>query len=124
MSTITPVKTSPGALQGGVQGSNSSAHGSQFTDEASDQPQGHGDIRVGRCRLPLGSAAEPQCKHRCQHRSNQPLQFLTGQLQLAACTAAHVHNAAGFWVQLGDAVALLQLTLEQSKQLICLHCAS
>ena len=55
MSTLPPVTTSPFALQAGVQGSNPSAHGSQFTDEASDQPQGHGDIRVGRCRLPFAT---------------------------------------------------------------------
>jgi hypothetical protein len=51
--------------QAGVQGSNSSAHGSQFADEASDQPQGHGDIRVrtpGICVFCwIGSCRAPQC---------------------------------------------------------------
>jgi hypothetical protein len=126
---VPPSRTLNGALQGGVQGSNSSAHGSQYTDEAADQPQGHGDIRVGHCSTPLPHAFSCQLLSRSaatsvRGRSRQLEHSLQHQLQRAARRAADAHDAAAVrWSLLhaGDTVAACDRYLKPLDRLMPLH---
>ena len=88
---LRPSRTLNGALQGGVQGSNSSAHGSQYTDEATDQPQGHGDIRVGHCSTPLPHAFSCQLLSRSATTSvrGQSRQLVRSNI---SCSALHAEQ--------------------------------